>query len=151
STDWPFIGSVVAYKRPPHTYLPSLVTLPEKTGAPEFTRPGQFAARLGLAYDPVYLLGKYETPLEFILPELTLSGDVDGQRLLSRKDLLRTVDEAVRTLENSGATFSRQQERAFSLLASPHLKTAFDVSREPLAVREKYGPTLNGMSVLMAR
>jgi hypothetical protein len=153
SSDWPFIGSVVAYKRPPHPYLPSLITLPEKTGAPEFTRPGQFAARLGLAYDPVYVNGKYETPLDFVVPELTLKGDVDGQRLQSRQELLRTVDDAVRTLEQSAGTggFSKQQDRAFRLLASPNLKTAFDISREPLTVREKYGQTLNGMSVLMAR
>jgi uncharacterized protein (DUF1501 family) len=78
---------------------------------------------------------------------------VSADRLLSRKDLLHTIDDSVRTLEQAASTggFSRQQERAFRLLASPHLKTAFDISREPLAVREKYGPTLNGMSVLMAR
>src|SRR5205823_11226085 len=40
-SDWPFMGSVVGYKRPPHPYLPQLVTLPEKTGFPEYTRPGQ--------------------------------------------------------------------------------------------------------------
>jgi uncharacterized protein DUF1501 len=152
-TDWPFVGSVVAYKRPPHPYLPSLVTLPEKTGAPEFTRPGQFAARLGLAYDPVYILGKFDRPLDFIIPEMTLHGDVDGQRLLARRQLLQSVDEGARAVERSAGTgsYSLQQERAFSLLTSPQLKTAFDLSKEPLTVREKYGPTLNGMSVLMAR
>src|SRR4029077_706576 len=30
-------------------------------------------------------------------------------------------------------------------------KTAFDVSREPVAVRERYGKTVNAMSMLMAR
>src|SRR5439155_7742247 len=49
-SDWPFIGSVVMSKRPPHPYLPSLITLPQKPGFPEYTRPGQFAARLGLEY-----------------------------------------------------------------------------------------------------
>ena len=44
-------------KRPPHPYLPSLITLPQKPGFAEYTRPGQFAARLGLEYDPVYVLG----------------------------------------------------------------------------------------------
>src|SRR3954463_10760787 len=36
-TDWPFIGSVVVSKRPAHPYLPSLITLPEKPGAPMYT------------------------------------------------------------------------------------------------------------------
>jgi hypothetical protein len=153
STDWPFMGSVVAYKRPPHPYLPSLITVPEKTGAPEYTRPGQLAARLGLAYDPVYVQGKFDKPLDFVIPELTLHGDVTRDRLLSRKDLLHTVDDAVRTFEQTAGMggFNKQQERAFSLLASPHLKAAFDITQEPLSVREKYGQSLNGMSVLMAR
>src|SRR4051812_9595115 len=43
-SDWPFIGSVVAARRPPHPYLPQLVSLPQKPGAPRYTRPGQFAA-----------------------------------------------------------------------------------------------------------
>src|SRR5262245_26138209 len=87
-SDWPFIGSVVAYKRPPHPYLPQLVTLPEKTGFPEYTRPGQLAARLGMEYDPVYVLGKFERPMDFVVPELTLQGDVDVRRLGARRALL---------------------------------------------------------------
>src|SRR5579872_1277612 len=75
-TDWPFIGSVVAAKRPPHPYLPSLLTLPQKPGAPRYTRPGQFAARLGAEYDPVYLLGSLDRPDRFSAPVLTLEGDV---------------------------------------------------------------------------
>src|SRR5438105_8190199 len=33
-SDWPFIGSVVAAKRPPHPYLPQLISLPQKPGFP---------------------------------------------------------------------------------------------------------------------
>jgi uncharacterized protein (DUF1501 family) len=152
-SDWPFMGSVVAAKLPPHPYLPQLVTLPEKTGAPEYTRPGQFAARLGLEHDPVYVLGAIERPLDFVVPELSLQGDIDGRRLQSRQHLLRAVDDAVRAVERTGQIthYSKEQERAFTLLQSPRVKAAFDLSREPLAVRERYGMTLNGMSVLMAR
>jgi hypothetical protein len=153
ASDWPFMGSVVAAKLPPHPYLPQLVTLPEKTGAPEYTRPGQFAARLGLEHDPVYVLGAFERPLDFVVPELSLQGDVDGRRLQSRQDLLRAVDDAVRAVERTGQIthYSKEQERAFTLLQSPRVKAAFDLSKEPLAVRERYGMTLNGMSALMAR
>jgi hypothetical protein len=152
-SDWPFIGSVVAYKRQPHPYLPSLVTLPEKTGAPEYTRPGQFAARLGLAYDPVYVHGEFAKPLDFVLPELSLHGEIDGRRLQSRRELLRVLDDSSRAVERTASTgnYSRQQQRAFSFLGSRRLKEAFDISREPVSVRERYGQTLNGMSALMAR
>src|SRR5438093_1045404 len=45
--DWPFIGTVVGMKRPPHGHLPNAITLPQKPSKAPYTRPGQFAARLG--------------------------------------------------------------------------------------------------------
>jgi hypothetical protein len=152
-SDWPFIGSVVGYKRPAHPYLPQLVTLPEKTGFPEFTRPGQFAARLGLEYDPFYVQGKFERPLDFVLPSVTLEGDVDGGRLAGRHALLHRLDDSVRRVERTAQMkhYTKQQEKAFSMLSSPRVKAAFDLSKEPAHVRDRYGSSLNAMSVLMAR
>jgi uncharacterized protein (DUF1501 family) len=152
TTDWPFVGSVVAAKRPPHPYLPSLITLPQKPGAPRYTRPGQFSARLGSEYDPVYLLGKLERPSEFSTPVLTLEGDVSAERLADRRTLLRSVDAAARAAESGATTiYSKQQAKAFSLLSAPRTRGAFDLGREPSAVRERYGLTLNGQSMLLAR
>jgi uncharacterized protein (DUF1501 family) len=151
-TDWPFLGSVVASRRPAHPYLPSLLALPQKPGAPRYTRPGQFAARLGAEHDPVYLLGRLDRPTEFAAPVLTLEGDISPERLADRRWLLRALDGAARGLDRAAAsTYSRQQAKAFSLLAGPRAKGTFDVSREPQAVRDRYGPTLNGMSLLLAR
>jgi hypothetical protein len=151
-TDWPFIGSVVAAKRPPHPYLPSLITLPQKPGAPQYTRPGQFSAKLGIEHDPVYLLGRLDKPTEFSAPVLTLEGDVAPQRLAGRRTLLEALDGAARRLDREATTtYSKQQEKAFALLTAPRTKGAFDLSREPAAVRERYGVTVNGMSMLLAR
>lgn len=152
-SDWPFIGSVVMSKRPPHPYLPSLIALPHKPGFPKYTRPGQFAARLGPEYDASYVHGSLERPLEFVVPALTLQGDVDAARLQARRQLLATLDDAVRSTERHGPvqTYGRLQEKAFSLLASTQTKGAFDVSKEPPALRDRYGQTVNGMSMLMAR
>jgi uncharacterized protein (DUF1501 family) len=152
-TDWPFLGSVVASKRPAHPYLPSLISLPQKPGFPEYTRPGQFAARLGLEYDASYVIGNLARPLEFAAPALTLQGDVDAARLQSRRHLLATLDDAARSTEQRGParTYNRLQEKAFGLIASSQTKGAFDVSKEPPIVRDRYGQTVNGMSMLMAR
>src|SRR5437764_13029983 len=57
ASDWPFLGSVVGYKRPLHPSLPQIVALPQKPGFPSYTRPGQFAARLGMEHDAAYVLG----------------------------------------------------------------------------------------------
>ena len=151
--DWPFLGSVVAAKRPPHPYLPQPITLPQKPGAPQYTRPGQFAARLGVQFDPVYVLGQRDKPLEFAAPALSLEGGITAERLRSRRALLRQIEEAVREADRSASAsaYSLQQERAFALLSSSRTREAFDLSKEPEAVRRSYGSTVNGMSLLLAR
>jgi uncharacterized protein (DUF1501 family) len=150
-TDWPFVGSVVAAKRQPHPYLPSLITLPQKPGAPRYTRPGQFAARLGNEYDPVYLLGTLDRPDQFAAPVLSLEGDVSPDRLANRRVLLHALDGMVRNAESGATTYSKQQEKAFSLLTAPRTRSAFELDREPSTIRERYGLTLNGQSMLLAR
>ena len=47
--------------------------------------------------------------------------------------------------------WSSLQERAWGLLASSGTTAAFDVAAEPASVRERYGQTINGMSLLLAR
>jgi len=84
-TDWPFIGSVVGWKAPAHPYLPQTISLPKMPGHPNYTRPGQFSAQLGVEHDPLYVYGKFDSPLEFTVPSLSLSGDVNAQRLSARK------------------------------------------------------------------
>src|SRR6186997_1292255 len=102
--DWPSIASVVNYKRPVHPSLPSAITLPQKEGAPEYTRPGQFSARLGIEYDPFFVDGSREKPLQFTVPALQLSGDVTAQRLLDRRSLLATLNAAERRVDETGQT-----------------------------------------------
>jgi uncharacterized protein (DUF1501 family) len=152
-SDWPSMASVVALKRPPHPFLPSAITLPHKEGVPEYTRPGQFAARLGIAHDPVFLEGTRERPLDFAVPVLSLRGDVSPQRFLDRRSLLQTLDAARRSADHESAirNYNIQQRRAFTLLASRQTQTAFDLRREPQAVRDRYGPGINAMSMLLAR
>ena len=156
--DWPYMGAVVAARRPPHSELPNAITLPHKPSKAPYTRPGQFAARLGVQYDPLYVQGSYDEgstgqPLRFQAPALVLEGDTSPQRLLDRRELLGTIDTARRDFEHyAGArTWRLQQERALSLLLSASTTAAFDVASEPLAVRERYGQTINGMSLLLAR
>jgi hypothetical protein len=153
STDWPSMASVVALKRPPHPHLPSAITLPQKEDAPEYTRPGQFAARLGIEYDPVFVDGSRERPMDFVVPSLSLSGDVPGERLQDRVSLLHAIDGAQRIVENSPSNrdYSIHQRKALTLLSSGHTKAAFDLRQEPEKVRERYGNGINSMSMLLAR
>src|SRR5262245_50316439 len=79
--DWPYLGCVVGAKRPLNPQMPNVVTLPHKPSKLPYTRPGQFAARLGVEFDPLYVQGSREQPLRFQAPSLTLQGDVSPDRL----------------------------------------------------------------------
>lgn len=151
--DWPFMGAVVGAKRPRHPYLPNAVTLPHKPSRAPYTRPGQFAARLGVEYDPLYLQGSLQQPLKFHAPSLELQAGTSAARVDSRRQLLSVLDNARRELDQAAVTsvWTRQQERAFSLLVSAQTIQAFDVASEPESTRRRYGNTINGMSLLLAR
>jgi Protein of unknown function (DUF1501) len=148
--DWPFIGTVVGMKRPAHSRLPNAITLPQKPSKAPYTRPGQFAARLGVEYDPLYLQGNVDRPLEFRAPTLTLGGDVTAARLADRLSMRKALDDA-RAEFDAHPTFDRLRDRAASLLGGAGTLGAFDLAGEPARVRERYGQTVNGMSLLLAR
>ena len=151
--DWPCMGAVVAAKRPPHPHLPNFITLPQKEGAPAYTRPGQFSARLGIEFDPLYVEGDSKAPLKFQVPALLLQEGTTAARLNQRHTLLRELDAARRDFDTYAVTrtWNAQQQRALSLLLSSSTAEAFDVAREPQSLRERYGETVNGMSLLAAR
>ena len=151
--DWPFMGSVVAMRRGEHPSLPTAITLPHKPSRLPYIRPGQFAGKLGMEYDPFYLNGDLENPLRFQAPSLTLTDEVGKPRLDDREALLSALDNARRELEDNLTVqnLNIQQERAFSLLSSATTTSAFDVSSEPESLRKRYGNSVNAMSLLMAR
>ena len=152
-SDYPFMGSVVGSSLPSHPSLPQVITLPHKPSRPPYTRPGQFSARLGIEHDPLYLDGYHKNPTLFQAPSLVLDGSMTQGRMADRRSLLRSLDSARRDFEHtlSVSNLQRQHEKAFSLLASASTTGAFDLTDEPLSVRERYGETINGMSLLMAR
>ncbi|MEZ6138315.1 MAG: DUF1501 domain-containing protein [Pirellulaceae bacterium] len=151
--DWPFMGSVVASRRNGQSSLPGAISLPHMPSKLPYTRPGQFAARLGVEFDPLYVHGSVDEPLKFQSPSLVLGGDVTSDQLRSRTALLQTLDAARRNFEDSAieSLWKQHQQRALDLLLSSQATTAFDVSQEPEPVRARYGKTVNAMSLLLAR
>jgi hypothetical protein len=151
--DWPYMGSVVASKRKQNEFLPNAITLPHKPSRAPYTRPGQFAARIGTEHDPLYINGDPANPLTFSAPSLVLEGDITADRLTERYSLLKNIDIAKKQFDQSrvAAGFDINQQRAVSLLMSSQTTNAFDVSQESPAMIERYGKTINGMSLLLAR
>ncbi|MFH1303385.1 MAG: DUF1501 domain-containing protein, partial [Planctomycetota bacterium] len=129
------------------------ITLPHMPSRAPYTRPGQFAARLGVEHDPMYIQGTREEPLKLRGPALSLEGNITPDRLTERKSLLEQLDTARRHFDGFAdiATMNKQQERALTLLLSSQSTSAFDLHQESPATIERYGKTINGMSLLAAR
>lgn len=151
--DWPFMGSVVGSRRTKQGSLPNAITLPHKPSRLPYTRPGQFAARLGVAFDPLYVQGSVEEPLQFQVPSLVLSGDVTADHLRSRQQLLGQLDIARSQFEYSTIeqTWKKHQQRALDLLLSSSTTNVFDLESESEATHTRYGTGVNAMSLLLAR
>jgi uncharacterized protein (DUF1501 family) len=66
---------------------------------------------------------------------------------------LGDIDTARRDFDRYAGvqTWREHQQRALSLLMSSQTTAAFDVASEPKSVRERYGETINGLSLLLAR
>jgi len=152
-SDWPYMGTVAASRSEKHPNLPNAITLPHKPSRAPYTRPGQFAARIGVEQDPLYVNGSLEEPLKFEAPSLVLEGGITPDRMTDRYSLLKEIDNAHRKFEagQSGNALNINQERALSLILSAQATKAFDVADESETVQERYGKTVNGMSLLMAR
>jgi hypothetical protein len=134
--NFPAIGSVVAKLRPSGRRLPDFVHTPDWMSNNNALLPGQDAGFLGAAFDP-FLAGDPSLP-GYKLPGLDLPRDLSRERVVRRRSLLEAVDHALgdgEAVEGLDAHY----RKAFSLISSPEARRAFDLSREPQAIRERYG------------
>jgi uncharacterized protein (DUF1501 family) len=154
--EWPCYGAVLARLGLGRPGLPPFIRLrPAVPKGPENLSPqcqGSGAGWLGRAFEPYSLDGDL-LHAAYQSDNFVLRADVSPDRLGGRLDLLRSIDRQAEHLEESlsGRAHDALSEQAHALLASGQARTAFDVSREPDKVRERYGRNLHGHSVLMAR
>jgi hypothetical protein len=148
---YPAYGSVVDRLAPVAGGLPTFVAFPHVIRDGSVT-PGQHASFLGKRHDPLLVTEDPNSP-SFRLPELSLPAGVSPQRLESRQQIQRLIDAQSRLLDYSAEAQGMNSffQRAASMLRSPEVRRAFDLSAEPAAVREAYGRTTYGQSCLLAR
>lgn len=137
--NFPPYGAVLARLRPTGRALPDFVHIPEFQWNNGVDIAGQSAGFLGAAYDPL-VTGDPSLP-GYELPGLTPSRDVPPGRMSRRDALLRDLDRALGRLGSDPALERMDlfHRKARTLISSPEVRNAFDLSREPLAVRERYG------------
>jgi hypothetical protein len=154
--DWPSYGAVLSKLGRGRGLLPPFVSMMPKVpnGAPRFVEEshGQGAGWLGPIYEPMRIDADGSQP-GYHVAEFNLHADVPLARTERRRSLLRDLEKQRRRFEHvaEAGAVEAQFERAFSLLASPGALAAFDLSKEPLGIRERYGMNLHGQSVLQAR
>jgi hypothetical protein len=173
--DPPCYSAILSATLPERQGLPTCVALPHVMYN-VVQLPGQVAGFLGSAHNPFQVNADPSAP-NFRLTDLDLPGDLPLDRLDGRASLLRTLDlhrhgaEQHATRDTDGAkthgsraadhfkaaTLSDSDpcdvytEKAFRLLHSPAVRRAFDLGSEDPRLRDRYGRTKLGQSVLLAR
>jgi uncharacterized protein (DUF1501 family) len=150
--DWPCYSSTLDYLRPRNDGLPSGVNLPTFLMEGPLVWPGQHAGFLGPRHDP-WQITRDPGAADFGMDSLRPAEGIDVNRLIDRRALLAEVDSQQATLARTAEArrLTDQQQLAFSILASGRVARAFQMDREPAAVRDRYGRHPFGQSLLLAR
>lgn len=153
SSDFPTFGAVLNYLRGQPGKLPAGISLnspANQVSANNHIFPGFFAGLIGNRYDPLFIADDPSTAGFQPFPTVPASAT---QQFLTRQSLRNDVERHGRALAVAGAgrNFDRFHERAFELVSSSAARAAFDLTRESRSRRDRYGWTVFGQSMLLAR
>ncbi len=144
TAETPYFGSVMAKVRPATRNVPSYVWVQNLAGdvQPRYLTGGF----LGATYSPLRIGTDLDNPSApgFRVTAFDPPQDSSQARLTRRWDLLNALD-------SSDGGMRRFQQRAVDLVAGPEARRAFDLEREPVPLRERYGRHPLGQNLLMAR
>ena len=143
----PSMGSVVSFERGAKDGLPPYFSIPDmaRSGGPNF---------LGARHAP-FVVGDDPNKKEFIVRDVTIPKELDEGRELGRRGMRLKLDQFQRFHERAAgdpvAGADENYQQAVSLMTSPAAQRAFEIHREPDAVRDAYGRNTFGQQALLAR
>ena len=145
----PSIGSATAKLRGPNKPgLPAYCAVPHlRGGTDNFFH---YAAYLGVSSNPFNVDSDPNLPA-FRVKNLALSKDLTFDRLEDRKQILQSLDQLHRGADTRSFDLDEHSRKAFELLTSRQIATAFDISAEKPELRDRYGRHIFGQSALLAR
>src|SRR6266850_1317803 len=149
----PHTGCALEYLKGRRNELPANVILPELMGPTGGNLPhGQDAGFLGKSFDP-FVLNADPSKKDFKVPDLLPPSEIGEARLERRRELRDVVDQTVKGFEASPSAqlMDSSFDAAYRLMTSAKAREAFDLTKEPQKVRERYGMTRFGQSCLLAR
>jgi hypothetical protein len=146
--DYPAIGAVVAHETGFTGTVPPYVSVPKN---PSFTWELGKSAFLG---------GRFESfragdpnQANYRVQDLQPAGGVSPKQAERRESLLRTVDGLAKRVEGNDqiATYDEFHARARDMVLSSEARRAFAIDQESEKLRDRYGRTTPGQSMLLAR
>jgi Uncharacterized protein conserved in bacteria len=142
----PAYGSVAANFLQPRSALPPYIAIPQPVmyGGAGF---------LGAALDP-FAPGGDPNNNNFRVRDLELPNGVTPERMDRRRSLREAVDAAFSRFEKGSdraRTVNAFYQQAYNLLSSTDARAAFDLTKEKDELRNGYGRTQLGQSLLLAR
>ncbi len=110
------------------------------------------SAYVNPAYGPFTVSGDPNDP-HFEVPNIGFKDQTQQERLNDRLRLRESLDRLDRAVDQSGTmrAIDDFEAQALKLLTSPTAREAFDLSREPDSIRDRYGRNQWGQQCLMAR
>lgn len=125
----PSFGSIISYFRQQEASIPPYVSLEYSEGLTSYENP-RFC---GAAHSPLHIAGGEG------VRNLKLLQSITSQRFEGRKQLLQSFDrlqrDSARQLQDADAFTAR----AFDIMTSARTRDAFDLSKEPQSVLDRYG------------
>jgi len=146
--DFPAVGAVVAHEAGFTGNVPPYVSVPRN---PSFTWELGKSAFLG---------GRFESfkagdpnAANYRVQDLQPAGGVSAKQAERRETLLQTVDGLAKRIEGNDqiATYDEFHARARDMVLSSQARQAFAIDKESEKLRDRYGRTTPGQSMLLAR
>jgi hypothetical protein len=149
-TDFPTYGAILKRMRPSADFPYTAIHVNGPLLTPREAGPGQFGGFLGRANEPL-IIGDVTDGAT--MPGLEPQPDLPAVRLDGRRSLLQSIHNQASAWQNDRTLLERDQlyRNAFAFLDAPRYRQAFDLSREPAHVRERYGPNRSGQACLLGR
>ena len=154
-TDMPSLGTLVGWFAQRDHYTGSLppyvITPAPHCDSTRYITPGQYGGCLGAKHDP-FVLNSDPNSADYSVRDVNLVDGIPVKRLQERQSLLQQIDGSSLPVDSASAReLEIYRGKALSLVASGEMQKAFDLSREPEKVRERYGRHKWGQSHLLAR
>ena len=149
--DVPQLGSAFGCVDRTPAIMPKVIELPETMSMQGRILPGQNGGFLGPSFDPFRVDVTFEPRV--VPPEFGVKESLEPARIERRSGLLQSFNQELCRLESTAelSRFDVFQQQALGILQAPRVAAAFDLDREPDALRDQYGRNRHGQSVLLAR